>query len=249
MKIKILSDLHTEFSPVNIIKSDADVLVLAGDIAPGCNHTDWMKQMCDEYSHVIYVLGNHEYYMHDMVKVENFWREFDCSNYYFLQMGTVVIDGKTFAGCTLWTDFDRNNPITKYQVIGGMNDYRVIYNDGRVINGDDTYNLHMDHSNWLMSLKNVDVVVTHHAPTWQSVQPQFSGDILNGGFAANCDNVIETLRPRLWIHGHMHDYINYYHNLDANNTQIICNPRGYQGVNAPNGGEETGWNEKFTIEI
>jgi predicted phosphodiesterase len=37
MRIHILSDLHLEFAPFQLVQLDADVIVLAGDIHTGAN--------------------------------------------------------------------------------------------------------------------------------------------------------------------------------------------------------------------
>ena len=64
MKIQVLSDLHLEhggFVPEH--HPAADVIVLAGDLAP---YTEGLvDQIADHWSsapHILYVLGNHEFY-------------------------------------------------------------------------------------------------------------------------------------------------------------------------------------------
>jgi len=59
MKIQVMSDLHLEFGAFEIPRTDADVIVLAGDIHVGIKAIDWIK---NQTKPVIYVLGNHEYY-------------------------------------------------------------------------------------------------------------------------------------------------------------------------------------------
>ncbi len=61
MKIQILSDLHLEFENFNFYNTDADVVVLAGDVHLGMNGVLWAKKAIQNQP-VIYVLGNHEYY-------------------------------------------------------------------------------------------------------------------------------------------------------------------------------------------
>ena len=64
MKIQVLSDLHLEhggFVPEH--HPAADVIVLAGDLAP---YTEGLvEQLREQWSsapHILYVLGNHEFY-------------------------------------------------------------------------------------------------------------------------------------------------------------------------------------------
>ena len=92
MKIKVVSDLHLEFSDVNIPNDEnCDVLILSGDImvaedlhdhpessygmysnvnldnlgrrqAVALRFRDFLKRVSFQFPHVIYVAGNHEFY-------------------------------------------------------------------------------------------------------------------------------------------------------------------------------------------
>ena len=75
MKIRLLSDLHTEFRlPFKTASfaeyHDEDVLVLAGDIASGSTNTiSVIKFFLDQgFPDVVYVPGNHEYYGGDFIQ-------------------------------------------------------------------------------------------------------------------------------------------------------------------------------------
>ena len=61
MKLHILSDLHIEFGPFTLPNTDADVVILAGDIHVGTRGIEWATRAI-EGKEVIYVIGNHEYY-------------------------------------------------------------------------------------------------------------------------------------------------------------------------------------------
>ena len=75
MKIRLLSDLHTEFRlpykthPMSEYRGE-DVLVLAGDIASGATNTaDVIQHFLDQgFPKVVYVPGNHEYYHGDFIQ-------------------------------------------------------------------------------------------------------------------------------------------------------------------------------------
>ena len=60
MNIAIYSDLHNEFSEYIPPKTDADLMVLAGDINVLERGVEWANEVfcCP----VIYVCGNHEFY-------------------------------------------------------------------------------------------------------------------------------------------------------------------------------------------
>jgi len=65
MRPHILSDLHTEFDEFDPPETDADIVVLAGDIGVGTGGIEWAARQFSERT-VIYVPGNHEYYHHDI---------------------------------------------------------------------------------------------------------------------------------------------------------------------------------------
>lgn len=65
MKLHLLSDLHLEFSTFEPTATEADVVVLAGDIALGTRGITWARQAWSD-KEVVYVLGNHEYYRSEM---------------------------------------------------------------------------------------------------------------------------------------------------------------------------------------
>ena len=65
MKIHVLSDLHLEFQGWIPPKTDADIIVLAGDVHVGVRGIEWARRsfpLCP----VVYVPGNHEFYGEDI---------------------------------------------------------------------------------------------------------------------------------------------------------------------------------------
>jgi hypothetical protein len=44
-----------------------------------------------------------------------------------------------------------------------------------------------------------------------------------GAFASELGWDITEAEPAVWVHGHIHDSLDYM----IHNTRIICNPRGY----------------------
>ena len=107
MRILVLSDLHLEFRrpyapPAGVA---FDVVILAGDIhRPGVAAVEWAENtfQCP----VIFVAGNHEYYgseLHEQLHAMR--RAAEGTRVHVLERDVVDIDGVTFVGCTLWTDF------------------------------------------------------------------------------------------------------------------------------------------------
>ena len=149
MKIAICSDLHLEFGDI-ILKNEesADVLILGGDILvaadfgkpdrynilePGAKdsrYMDFMSRCSFQFPHVILIVGNHEHYHGDFQKTIPILRARfkDLANVHILDQSQVVIDNVTFIGGTLWTDMNKEDPLTMLHIKGMMNDFRTVYN-------------------------------------------------------------------------------------------------------------------------
>jgi Icc-related predicted phosphoesterase len=115
-----------------------------------------------------------------------------------------------------------------------MNDYRQIRpsDDSRLrIKADDFLEAHEESMVFLKEeLQKSDmptVVVTHNAPSSQSSEEQYKSTEMAPAFATNLEGFIEEHSPKLWIHGHMHNNSDYM----VGETRVLCNPRGYAGIN------------------
>ncbi len=132
VKLQILSDLHLEFGPADVGETDADVIVLAGDIAPGLTGLKVAQSKFPERP-VVYVAGNHEYYGQALPELtEALKQEAEGSQVHFLDNREVVLASVRFLGCTLWTDFalfgEEKRTEATLMAAASMNDYRVIRN-------------------------------------------------------------------------------------------------------------------------
>lgn len=228
MKIKLLSDLHTEFYPYKIEYSGEDILVLAGDIALKMQK---VVEIVMEYfsiaplgTKVIYITGNHEYYHHTVAEVERFWQNFEYENFYYLQNSYIDIEGIRFFGSTLWTDLNKGDPESIETCSNMINDYKLINKFTP------KYSMLL-HNNAVTKLRQVldtselpIVVITHHLPTFKSIDPMYKMSSCNHGFACtDMDDIMKSDKIILWCHGHTHQCLNY---MDGS-IQILCNPRGY----------------------
>jgi len=225
-----------------------DILIVAGDLAEGTRGFDWLTYQT-EFSDVVFVPGNHEYYGHDIDEVDKKYRDFAAKNsrIHFLQQDTVELFGLKIAGCTLWTDMNGMSGWERRQVEKSMSDFHCITKRGTRLSADIAAGINMGMRNWLMGQQDADIVVTHHAPTRQSITPYWleHGALLNPGFAGDSDDLIRLIEPKYWIHGHMHSFLRYWHDDKINGTQVLCNPRGYGGSYQ----ERTGFNDNLMISL
>ena len=232
MRLHLLSDLHLEFGPTHIPETDADVIVLAGDIHLRCSGHDWAVQQFPDKP-VVYVLGNHEFYQHSLPDLtEILKRETAGSHIHLLENRAVEIGGWTFLGCTLWTDFrlSLEREAAMRTAEDYMSDYHVIEfgSGGRRLRPSDTVRLHGESVAWLReALAKCDpartIVVTHHAPSAHSEAPEHATSPLRAAFASDLDFLVAGIGVPLWLHGHTHYNVDYM----MGTTRVLTNQRGY----------------------
>ena len=127
-----------------------------------------------------------------------------------------------------------------------MNDFRYIrreptYSKMRSI---DLAIIHSKPRRWLeASLKchagKTNILVTHHAPSIQSLPERRHSDPLSPSYASNLESLIEQNSISYWLHGHIHHSVDY----TVGSCRILSNPRGYP--DQPN----STFNPEFLIEI
>lgn len=249
MKLQILSDLHLEFSNLLVSETDADLIVLPGDIWKGDAGIYWARATWPAKP-IIYVAGNHEFYgknrLETLAKLRIAARE---TGVHFLDNEEIIIDGVRFLGATMWTDFELNGD-KFFDIVtasNNLNDFRVIHEGKAHFSPMDSIVLH-EHSIAWLTKKLIDephegetVVVTHHLPSMLSVADRFKGDSLSSCFASNLDHLLGY--SALWVHGHTHDSFDY----TVNGTRVVCNPRGY--CRYESGGENFDFNPNLVVEV
>jgi Icc-related predicted phosphoesterase len=283
MKIAVCSDLHLEFGDLDLENTEsADVLILGGDIlvaedvknfgyvdeqimaatpsmlARGERYYNFLKRCSERFPQVILIMGNHEHYHGDYAETANVIRSVvgEMSNVHFLDKEWRIINGVLFYGGTLWTDMNGEDPLTLYQIVGMMNDYRGVKNSAKTVqhrvptydeNNTEGWTFKErpaqfrpedsveDHKAFLKELDAVltlhpdlpTVVVGHHAPSKASTHPRYKNETLvNGAYSTNLDNYILD-RRQIKLWTHGHTHEDFDYMIGT--TRIVCNPRGYDG--------------------
>lgn len=242
-KVALASDLHLDFEDINdeFFEPVADVLILAGDIHEErhCKSQlfKFWSRCADNFPHVIYIPGNHEYYHGAITKadmqLERELRHF--GNVHFLQNGTFQHKGVTFVAATLWTDINKGNPVSRMVIDGYMNDWKLIRQSDKDFMRYRPQDSEVYHKrsrryieNELEKYKEDPVVVaTHHAPSCESITPRFKNLYHeNYAYYTNLEEMmLERQVKTWWVHGHVH----YPFDYELGNTRVLCNPRGYPG--------------------
>lgn len=261
MKIQLLSDLHLDanshFTPTPA--PEADVCVLAGDVAP---FGEGLERFKGWPVPVLYVPGNHEYDKQDYDEAHRLLRARSDDN------GLVWLDRAVwqhasfkqvrFIGTNLWTDFDAlaarmpaRTPLTqrlqaREKAFSAANFY--LLKTGTTRNGTpfDAAAVREEAiacQAWLnvelsRPFAGKTVVVTHFAPSLKSADPRYG---LQPGTAGFC-NALDDWLPKaaLWLHGHLHcpsDYV-------VQGCRVVANPLGYAKK-----GEQVRFEAQMLIEV
>ncbi|MEM5341468.1 metallophosphoesterase [Paraburkholderia azotifigens] len=233
MRIQIASDLHLEnlhrsFPGHNpVAPSDADVLVLAGDVA---NRADAVEHFARWPVPVLYVHGNHEAYGVEYGALAAHIRTRATGTMvHYLERDALVVDDVRFLGCCLWTDYALDGTRDESMALADrmMHDYRAIRIDGSErFRPEHALAEHEKALDWLQDqlAKPFDgrtVVVTHHGVAPPSVHPRYAGNPFNAAFVSDLGPLLG--HADVWIHGHVHDSFDYC----VGGTRVIANPLGY----------------------
>lgn len=249
MKLHYASDLHLEF-PENRewlrqhpLQGQGGVLVLAGDIMPfgGLNKLrEEYVRWGDQYEHVLWLPGNHEYYGGDINDRSGRLDERLTRNVRLLNDEVWYAPGLRILCTTLWT---RISQLNEAYVMRNMNDYHQIRNGGLLLRPAHTTALHEASLTWLTDelakpFAGATIVATHHVPTFQHYPPEFRGDTLNEAFAVELHDLIADSGATAWIYGHHHRNIAPY---TIGRTRMLTNQLGYVSL-----GEEVGFDPNRT---
>lgn len=263
--IRPVNDIHLDFdiakglplwSPPGLKEDHLTALVIAGDIWHARKYLSyanqsWLAKRAQQFRYIIFVLGNHDYwggaYNYEAECVKEEIKNQGLTNVYLLQDNTIDLEDVRFVGGTLWTDFNKQDPLTKMSWKTVMlADFKQIKkrihfvdSDGNVKDNEytsvatvDILKAHQKTKNYIFANARKDpgirkvVVVTHMAPSALSIDDRFKHDVIaNGYYYSELGNEIADSEIDLWFHGHTHvpkDYV-------INNTRIINNARGYVG--------------------
>jgi predicted phosphohydrolase len=261
MKIRQINDIHSDISEYTIPILPTDVestLVLPGDIGKLKSqvYREFIKTASLQFKYVIFILGNHEYWGTNIISAIEHAKTIaeDFENVYFLHDSFVIIDDIKFIGSTLWTAL---NPVQALDASTYMNDYSRIRHGSQSepwktkLRASDTQFFNFKSFEYIkQEVQNNTcsklVIITHHAPSFQSVAPHYYGDKGNCYYCTDYEGFMMNNKIDNWLHGHIHWFKDY----KVGNCRVTCNPRGYHGENI-NGPfhEKTQYNDSFTFDV
>lgn len=246
MKIKVLSDLHLEFSRDDTPDLDpgtGDVLILAGDIVDAmafihrCDvdlkgvYDRFFKRCVLGYDRVFYVMGNHEHYNGEFHETADILREHLPEGITLLDNQSAYYQGWHFVGATMWSDFGKGDEKCKEKAENGLNDYNFIfqsYSRNETITSDFIQAENTNTIEWfdqaIRTMNGNVFVITHHCPSFKSIDEDYTGSEVITAYASDFEELIRK-HPniKVWAHGHVHSSKCY----NVGDCMVYSNPRGY----------------------
>lgn len=219
----------------------------------------FLNEELKKYQEVVYICGNHEHYFNSFYDTFPRIKKELPTNVHFLEKEHCKIDNVHIFGGTMWTNMNGGNPISIETIRNGMNDFRVIKHDPSILESrpggaqyytskftptfarEQYYETLGELTDFLDERQDETVlVVTHHAPSEQSISGRYRGDFhLNGGYYSNLeDYIIAHPQIKAWVHGHVHVFNDY----QIEQCRVMSNPRGYPR-------EGTGWAGVMEFEL
>jgi Icc-related predicted phosphoesterase len=243
MKIAYCNDLHLEFKPLPTSYFEpADLLILSGDILPinqwkqyintAKFEPNYISELLDHwsynYKHIVYVLGNHEFYHGNINQIDELKQLLKPFNITILDNEAITIDNIRIFGGTCWTDLNNNDPITKNLAVRYMSDFRLIDNGNKPFTPDVWYNLHQQFiEQFDQNLDNgYDIVISHHAPMYGVIHPNYKDQSnTNHLYCSNLSKLIEKSNAKYWFYGHLHGSVD----MSVYDCHLLTSARGYPG--------------------
>lgn len=232
MRCHYLSDLHLEAQAFDTDLPNGDVLIIAGDLCHAFRldpaRTDrysverrgrvmrFVDRAVASFPHVVLIAGNHEHYDGVFEGTADLLRR-HLPGVTVLNNEAVNIGGTRFFGSTLWTNFDGGSEDAMNAVRRRMGEFFFVKTRSGPDHGslakfrpEDALRAH--EAAWSRLLHEIEtgdgrptVVITHHAPSRQGLNPRFAGNGLDAAYASDLDRAIGSLESVVaWVHGHTH---------------------------------------------
>lgn len=279
MKFSLVSDLHLEFSSVEL--PGGYNLLLAGDIvvadALRYTRTDktaltfatrcrtFFDQVSQQYERVYMIMGNHEHYQgylecsYDIIKsfVEHY------PNIKLLEKEQVDLGDNTILwGATLWSDMNKGNPIVKQAIERNINDFRGWIrttppgHDRPVdITGDETM---AEFAAAIVELKYFLESNQNKDDMKIVIMTHFGPCSKSSHPKHGINNPVnfhfyselsEMILNNPQIKVWVHGHTHDSHDYMIGDTRIICNPRGYVSSNKMEPPENPHFDANLTFEV
>jgi len=244
-RLAYYSDLHLEKSGIDLVLGDSRVVAVVGDVMapligqrlnnPEDEHEAvwWLRRNVPEDRPVLFVPGNHDYEGTRVLDaLAALRRTAEGSHVHILWNQALTINGVRYIGSPLWADptQGRHNPQDVREAVELQTDLRrARKEDGTPLDVDWLIAEHRKARAFIdKELTNHQhmptVVLTHWAPSLRSQGLQYQQSQVSGYWSTDCEDLVA--RAHLWIHGHIHDTVDYHVGEDPERGWVTSNPRG-----------------------
>jgi predicted phosphohydrolase len=238
MRIQYCSDLHLEFErnnryvTSNPLMVRGEILILAGDIVPLHDenlNSPFFSFIIENYEHVFWVPGNHEYYYHDLAGYSSPMHNRIHPKISIVNNVMIEYRGVPLIFSTMWSKISPGNERLIEQ---GMADFDCITYKNKKFRASDFNRLHKESMQFLNKeihrQKHPFVVVTHHLPSPMCSSRIHKISPINEAYCADLTDFVYESNASFWIYGHSH------HNtppVQIGNTLLLTNQLGYVDLN------------------
>jgi hypothetical protein len=239
LKVQIMSDLHIGYPGARgfpPLAPGAGLVMVAGDTCEGLRLAIREMRKAHPATEIVAVAGNHEFYR------TTYCEELDAARECARELGVHLLENQTVTfgklrviGATLWTDYDLFGESLRQPAMRAaaetMRDHRRIKwerSPWKRFQPQEARMLHLRSRAYIEAelAKPHDgptVVLTHHAPVVEAVEPQLRGRLVAAAYASDLGSTIDRYQPDHWISGHTH----FPMDLCRGRTRLISNPCGY----------------------
>lgn len=250
MQIDYISDLHLDFYKENIWKHlypnhKSEILIISGDLGhSNKQNIDFLKEATKHYPYVLFVLGNHDYYVfkkdENSLDRINQMRTLNIPGVFNLNGSIVNINGVNFGGSDGWYDGTYSEKALKrpfaknYMWKLGMNDANfIIFENEPIKDFMDIFN--SEYIKLKKIHKNVDVMISHVSPDWSNISNRYKNEDFSSFFFFDGSDLLKNMNGKHWVYGHTHEQ-KRYNNFGV---EFYCNPYGYPTENCYTKGIKT----------
>lgn len=245
LAIAFTSDLHVEGASLDIELGEAEVWVVPGDVyAPPLGDrldredswhpaVEWLDRR-RQGRPVLWTLGNHDYEgcrYDDALAAAR--RACAGTDIHLLVNDRLDLGGVRFLGTPLWCD-PRRPGLEEQEVMAAVERLtdlrRARDHRGRPLDVAWLVRQHQHARAFLAAQlaqapQQPTVVFTHWPPSRRSQSLAFAREPHAGYWTAECEDLV--VQATCWLHGHIHDSLDYRLGTDPARGRVLANPRGF----------------------
>ncbi len=206
---------------MDVVNSDADIVIVAGDITYGVGLVELALQAAKSNPSIEFVViaGNHEFYQkgfdyQDYLSCVPLWNELS-NNLHFLENTSVVLskfDLELFGGVG-WTNISKLNDINTLSLQLRINDFKRISVNSQVLTPSKMRELNYEFrkaciKSMSLSTAQNKMVVTHFPQSFELRHSKYPIDFLTCYFCSDDNELIRELANYgvgVMVSGHTHD--------------------------------------------